>query len=758
MDIQADSPAGLISRDEIQRKLRERRKAFFEKTIPSGQEGHYTDDDWEVVRYNKRTVRVRKSKPVDQQLEDETWSLLARMGFQYMNEGRQFAIPLSGVMPSVPPKQIDVLGIDDDTALVIECKASATARRRSLQRDLNETRGLQDAMRQTIHGWFESRPRVCFVYVTRNIAWSRQDLMRAKANQIVVIRDRQLLYYNKLIGIIGSAARHQLQADLLQDSTVQGLRGTVPALRGTFGGKTFYQFVIEPERLLKISYISHRTRVDASSVGTYQRLLRKKRLRDIARHIDDTGGIFPTSVVVNFRHSRRLRFDIAGPSDDDPTVLGTLHLPNRYKSAWVIDGQHRLYGFALSDWARRGKIPVLAFENLDPADEVRMFVDINSKQVKVPRSLLVELEPELSIVDDSPDVRYRRLHSQIAIDLSESHESPLWDRVSTEWETDGKRRPVTLPQLAHGVRGSQLVGSIRVGAFHFGHLYLRDDQTTRERAREVIERYLSLFSEGAPVHWDKESGHGGFLCTNLGVAALLRAFKEMLDYVISTQGDDGLHSYSPDAIVEMARPLAEPVVRWFCEASDAEVMDRFRGHYGSGAIPAYAFGLMEIVHRSNADFAPKGLEDHIQQYNAKTLTYARELIADIEDSIRNVTFSTLKEKYGTANNSWWREGVPQKVRGAAALKAETSTEGGEPHQFLDLLDYKKIAEWSKNWPSFQDLWSVEESARSKADRLAWMDRLSGIRNRVSHSGRRRVTSEEVVFLERIWEHVEKTIK
>ena len=155
--------------------------------------------------------------------------------------------------------------------------------------------------------------------------------------------------------------------------------------------------------MLKLAYISHRAKIDSSAIGTYQRLLKKKRLRDISEHINETGGVFPTNVVVNFRNSRGLRFDPSGPSGDDPTVLGTLHLPNRYKCAWVIDGQHRLYGFSLSDWADRGRIPVLAFENLTPTEEIRMFVEINSKQVKVPRSLLVELEPEMNVSDDRPE-------------------------------------------------------------------------------------------------------------------------------------------------------------------------------------------------------------------------------------------------------------------------------------------------------------------------------------------------------------------
>ena len=359
----------------------------------------------------------------------------------------------------VPPKQIDVFAVDGETALVVECKASAKLRSRSLQKDVNETRALQDPIRRAIHAHFNNRPRVCFVYATRNIQWSKPDLQRAEDHQIRVLYDRHIDYFRKLVDIIGPAARHQLQAHLLPGATVKGLNAKIPALRGTFGRRRFYQFAIEPDRLLKLAYVSHRTKIDAEAVGTYQRLLRKKRLKDIAQHINTTGGIFPTNVVVNFRGAK-LQFDQAGPARDDPTVLGTLQLPNKYKSAWVIDGQHRLYGFALSDMSSSGRIPVLAFENLDPGEEANMFVDINSKQVKVPRSLLVELEPHLGNSSEGPKKQLDRFLAQLAVELSESDHSPLSGRVMSDWDTDRVNKPITLPQLVTGISGSQLVGSV----------------------------------------------------------------------------------------------------------------------------------------------------------------------------------------------------------------------------------------------------------------------------------------------------------
>ena len=531
-------------------------------------------------------------------------------------------------------------------------------------------------------------------------------------------------------------------------------RTTVPALRGRFGSRTFYQFAIEPDRLLKLAYVSHRAKIDRESLGTYQRLLRKKRLKDISEYINETGGVFPTNIVVNFRQSRGLRFDPSGPSADDPTVLGTLHLPNTYKCAWVIDGQHRLYGFSLSDWADRGRIPVLAFENLDPSEEVRLFVEINNKQVKVPRSLLTELEPELQVADDRPEQRLSSLHSQVAIDLSESDSSPLWDRVASEWDADVTYRPITLPQLASAIAGSQLVGSVRGGVLHPGYLFLKDWETTHLRATSTIEKFLTLFSEGAFEHWLKERSAGGFLCTNLGIAALLRMFNAVLAHVIESRPDITYDRLSPDAIVGVAGELVQIVVDWFGDPEDSG-LNVFRGRYGSGAPRAYSFALMEIIHQNNRGFNPPGLTEYIQEHSSESINHARQLITEIEDAVRNMTITILRDVYSEESSSWWREGVPQNVRGNAAQRAETSEEGGEPHQFLDLIDYKRIAEQSRNWRSFEHRFTVDPNAQSKNARLAWMDRLNTIRNRVSHSGRRHVTNEEIVFLEEAWLHVEQ---
>ena len=750
---------GLLSDDdaEITAELRSRRNQFVERRVRFGEEAALLEEGWTVVRYNKTTVRVRKPKPDDERLEDDVWSLLRLMGFKYMNEGRHFRVAVDGSEDGVSPKQIDVLAVDEDTALVVECKASAVPRNRSLQKDLNETRALQDAIRKAVHARFPERPRVIFVYATRNINWSESDEARAKANQISIIRDRQIDYFQKLITITGPAARHQFQADLLGGSEVRGLNTQVAAVRGSFGGRKFYQFVIEPDKLLKLAYVSHRAQIDDNTLGTYQRLLSKKRVLDIAAHINETGGVFPTNVVVNFRATKNLRFDAAGPAGDAPTVVGTLHLPNVYKSAFLIDGQHRLYGFARSNFAEKGRIPVLAFEGLEPAEEVRLFVEINSKQVKVPPRLIAELEPELLREATGDKQTLRRISSGLVEELNRRQSSPLQGLVAGEWDSGSEARPITRPLLRNAIERSQLLGTVRGDVFHPGDLYHRDESTTVERARAVIEQFLQLFVDGCNEHWSKGNAVGGFLCTNNGLNGLLRLLHEAIIYTSQFDANQDYWKLTPSAIIERVSYLTRPVTDYFEGADEGQVRP-FRREYGSGGQSNTAFRLLQVVHERHREFHPHGLEEWMRDREQGTINRASELVRQTEIGIRSVTFKVLDSEYGEGYQNWWREAVPENIRSKAAQLAETSVDGGEPHQYLVLLDYKSIAEASKNWQHFDRVWSMDRNARSKADKLEWMIRLNAIRNRVSHTGRdQRVTPEEVGFLEGVATYVDDQV-
>src|SRR3990172_10279869 len=57
-------------------------------------------DGWNVVKRNKYSVRMAKTKPDDRQLEDDVWSLLYKLGFKELNAGRNFTIKVGSNAPA----------------------------------------------------------------------------------------------------------------------------------------------------------------------------------------------------------------------------------------------------------------------------------------------------------------------------------------------------------------------------------------------------------------------------------------------------------------------------------------------------------------------------------------------------------------------------------------------------------------------------------------------------------------------------------
>ena len=122
----------------------------------------------------------------------------------------------------------------------------------------------------------------------------------------------------------------------------------------------------------------------------------------------------PPYIVINFKQDN-LQFDQKERFGE--TATGTLTLPSKYGSAWVIDGQHRLYGYAYATRSPdedHSVVSVLAYENLPVREEIKLLVDINTEQVKVSRNLVNEIVSSLNVDDPDPKKRLDALCARVA--------------------------------------------------------------------------------------------------------------------------------------------------------------------------------------------------------------------------------------------------------------------------------------------------------------------------------------------------------
>jgi DNA sulfur modification protein DndB len=182
----------------------------------------------------------------------------------------------------------------------------------------------------------------------------------------------------------------------MRDSETKTL--TIAALQCRQQDFKFYAFVLTAEQLAEISYVSRREGKDG-----YQRLLNRNRAEAIKRYIE-AGGTLPTNIILNFNDSDQVCYN------EKTRMLTIPFLP---RSAWVIDGQHRLYGADMlkellltNHLARTYEFLVSAFVGLDLVQQAKIFVDINSYQEGVSKSLLYDLMNIFDVENDNNESFY----------------------------------------------------------------------------------------------------------------------------------------------------------------------------------------------------------------------------------------------------------------------------------------------------------------------------------------------------------------
>jgi DGQHR domain-containing protein len=143
------------------------------------------------------------------------------------------------------------------------------------------------------------------------------------------------------------------------------------------GEFTFYTLSIPSNVLAACSFV---TTKDENPIDGFQRVLDVKRAQEIADYID-AGGTIPSSVVLSAQPDSNFR-----SVDRSKTVAFTF---GRF-SFLIIDGQHRVFGFAKAKTAFR--VPVVIYDNLTKEQEARLFIDINTKQRPVPKELLLAIK------------------------------------------------------------------------------------------------------------------------------------------------------------------------------------------------------------------------------------------------------------------------------------------------------------------------------------------------------------------------------
>lgn len=155
------------------------------------------------------------------------------------------------------------------------------------------------------------------------------------------------------------------------------------------GAHRFYTLTMPSNVLASCSYATSK---DENPLEGFQRVLDKGRAQEIANYIDE-GGTIPSSIVLSAQPESNFR------GVDRSKTAAFKFMPHAFL---IIDGQHRVFGFAKAKTAFR--VPVVIYDNLSKEEEARLFIDINTKQRPVSKELLLAIK---SLANSETDIEAR---------------------------------------------------------------------------------------------------------------------------------------------------------------------------------------------------------------------------------------------------------------------------------------------------------------------------------------------------------------
>jgi DNA sulfur modification protein DndB len=741
----------LISeKKDILAELRSRKSDYIFESVSTRHQDRITElteDGWEMDREFKTSVRLKKRKNHDVRFEDKVWSLFASLGFTTLNKDRNLKIPYDKTN-SVLTQQIDVLAKDDESILIIECKSAKRNKKGDFKKELDAIKGNIDGIIKSLKEIFpDVKFKYKYIFATENYALSEPDEERLKVLNAVHFDREAIEYYLKMFDQIGLAARYQLLGNLFAGQEIPEMDNRIPAIRGKMGGHTYYAFSIEPQKLLKISFVLHRSKANINMMPTYQRIIKKNRLQSIHKFIDEENGYFPNSIVISIDSGKKgeLEFDQANTHvQSSVACAGILHLPKKYRSAFIIDGQHRLYGYANSRFSGTNSIPVVAFLNLERSEQVKLFMQINENQKPVPKNLRVTLSSDLLWTSSDYTEQMTALRSRIALYLGEDRKSPLYDKVSIGED----KKIITSTQIDIALKKSHFLGKVtknkieELGIFYKGDL---------DEAYEKLTSYLTLcfdyIKDNIEEKWEEKDS---IILINKGILSLILVFSDLAYFVINR--NEVANKSNPKQLFNEIQTYLDSVILFYKDLDEETAMD-LKSAYGTNGDRKYWMAVRKYVRDHHPDFNPEGLDEYLKKEEREFNTKAFEYIREIETFFKKDFKERLINEYG--EKLWFKRGVPPKI-GEEATKLmytknreiEDESEEYTEWDCVNIIAYREIA--LKNWGIFEKAYTrptEKKISGGKEAKTEWMVKVERLRNQNVHSYY--VTEDEYSFLAEI---------
>jgi DGQHR domain-containing protein len=461
---------------------------------------------------NNGATRFKQAEEFERRIRD----FLRKLGFRDVAGGPNFVLGNSS--------QIDACGGIGKILFVIDCHSPVEHRRRSVRSKIRQIRGERLLL---LRGMARSRKYrkyndLRIIVATRRVQLTQADRNFASIHPRVYLWDDAFIgYYSDLARKLGKHARNDLFGEVNIRTTTELPPNAlcVPALKTRLHGRTAFLFFAMPETLLRLAYVARR---EKGKEEHYQRLVDSSRLEQIGKFLSDRRkrGFFANNVILNFE--QRLRFHAYRAKSQLRGIrAGQLVLPNLPRSAWIIDGQHRLYGFART---KMHDLPlaVVAFQDLTKTKQAELFLEINRNQKAIRPNLIWDLEGEIN-----PATDYGIISNAVK---ALNNRGPLAGLIGMP----SLRRSdahLKLGSICEGILDRRLVDSkteTMADGRRRNPLYANNSIKRLNKLARELCRFFDACAAVLKKDWDRRND--GFFCTNNGINVLLRIYERMIAF------------------------------------------------------------------------------------------------------------------------------------------------------------------------------------------------------------------------------------
>ena len=746
---------------------------YMTQSVDYGMVDKWEKEGWEVFGELKTKAKIRKIKDHGKKFEDDIWCQLYNLGYRYLNQNDKFYLPY-GKSPE-EKKQIDVFAVGENTVLIIECKSAEEQKKgQGFKEEFELLSQRLDGFRKAITQIFGEGYRVKYIFATRNLRFDPEgvDIKTLKKTNSFHYNDNTYKYTSALINKYKGAARYQFMGLLFKNEIINIDKIEIPALKGKMGNKTYYMFSIEPHLLLKMGFVLHRVRANEDVLPTYQRLLVPSRLNGITKFIDK-GGYFPNSLIINFNTTKNLKleFESASKKKDSNSRFGTLKIPNAFAIAYIIDGQHRLYGYANSNYKVSNTVPVVAFIDLTPREQLEIFMDINENQKAVPSSLRITLAEDLYWESPIAQERMKALRSSIISSLGENSNNVLYGKI-TVGEDKGLlsqnpfNKVLTESGLLPLARGNKYkTDDTYCGLYDVhNHNHQKEMESSKSRIIQLINVCYEYVREQYPDVFNKEKS---LILSNRGTYAYIGLIGSLNKH-LTKNGELNSKSSSSERF-ESFRKYFKAFFEYITNIEKTEE-DELKKSYGAGADKEWLNFFQSIINKKFKDFDPPELQEWREKQDEDLQDQGRKYGVAIEKQMKKIVLEKLKSLFG---NNWdleisaIKEACDKKVTQEETRQYRDTGQRPNLHwtEMFTVSDYKSIigkfwdkkpSDESPDFKTFKDEFAIDIGigANNKADLMKWISFFSGYRNLWAHeaSKEKRLTKKEVDDLKLYYNH------